>query len=117
VFWAIAYDTEYAMVDRKDDRKIGIRTAAITLGDHDVAAVMFCHAAFLLIMLWIGVLFRSGWAFHAGLLLAAGLALAQYGMIREREPAGCFRAFRHNNWIGAAIFAGLVASFYFQKHI
>jgi len=117
VFWAIAYDTEYAMVDREDDRQIGIRTSAITFGRHDVAAVMGSHAVFLLIMLWIGRLFRPGWHFYAGLAVAAGLVVLQYRMIRERDPDECFRAFRHNNWIGAAIFAGIFASFYFQKHI
>lgn len=117
VFWAIAYDTEYAMVDREDDRKIGIRTSAITFGRHDVAVVMGCHALFLLIMIWIGRLFRPGWVFYLGLAVAAGLVAVQYRMIRDRDPADCFRAFRHNNWIGAAIFAGIFASFYFQKHI
>ena len=117
VCWAIAYDTEYAMVDREDDRRIGIRTSAITFGRLDVAAVMGCHAFFLLIMLWIGRLFRPGWYFYLGLAVAAGLVAFQYRMIRDRDPAGCFRAFQHNNWIGAAIFAGIFASFYFQKHI
>lgn len=117
VFWAMAYDTEYAMVDREDDRKIGIRTSAITFGRYDVAAVMGCYAFFLLIMLWIGGLFRPGWYFYLGLAVAAGLVVFQYRMIRDRDPAGCLRAFQHNNWIGAAIFAGIFASFYFQKHI
>jgi 4-hydroxybenzoate polyprenyltransferase len=117
VFWAIAYDTEYAMVDREDDRKIGIRTSAITFGGYDVAAVMTCHAIFLLIMVWIGTMFRPGWHFYLGLAVAAGLVAFQYRMIRERDPGECFRAFLHNNWIGAAVFAGIFASFYFQKHI
>ena len=88
------YDTEYAMVDREDDRKIGIRTSALTFGRHDVAAVMGCHSVFLLIMVWIGRLFWPGWYFHLGVLIAAGLVLAQYRMIRGRDPAGCFRAFQ-----------------------
>jgi len=117
VCWAIAYDTEYAMVDREDDRKIGIRTAAITFGRHDVAVVMICHAAFLLIMGWIGVLIQAGWYFFFALIVSAGLAAMQYKLIRQREPAQCFCAFRSNNWIGAVIFAGIFASFYFQKHI
>ena len=116
VFWAIAYDTEYAMVDREDDRKIGIRTSAITFGRHDVAAVMSCHAVFILIMAWIGRLL-PGWVFYLGLAVVIGLVAVQYRMIRARNPADCFRAFRHNNWIGAAIFAGIFASFYFQKPI
>ena len=117
VFWAIAYDTEYAMVDREDDRKIGIRTSAITFGRYDVAAVMGGHALFLLIMIWVDRLFRPGWMFYLGLAVAAGLVAVQYRMIRERDPANCFRAFQHNNWIGAAIFGGIFASFYLQKHI
>ncbi|HKB82882.1 MAG TPA: 4-hydroxybenzoate octaprenyltransferase [Burkholderiales bacterium] len=116
VFWAIAYDTEYAMVDREDDRKIGLRTSAITFGRHDVNAVIACHALFLLIMLWIGRLL-PGWLFYLGLAVAAGLVAVQYRMIRNRNPAGCFRAFRHNNWIGVAIFAGIFASFFFQQSV
>ena len=116
VFWAIAYDTEYAMVDREDDRKIGIRTSAITFGRFEVAAVMACHVIFLLIMLCIGRLL-PGWYFYVGLAVAAGLVAIQYRMIRNRDPADCFRAFRHNNWVGAAIFAGIFASFFFQRGI
>ncbi|MGH8730669.1 MAG: 4-hydroxybenzoate octaprenyltransferase, partial [Burkholderiales bacterium] len=108
VFWAIAYDTEYAMVDREDDRKIGIKTSAITFGRHDVTAVMICHAMFLLILAWIGWRDALGIYFFAGLLLAAGLAATHYQMIRDRNPESCFRAFRHNNWIGVMVFASLV---------
>jgi 4-hydroxybenzoate polyprenyltransferase len=115
VFWALAYDTEYAMVDREDDRKIGIRTSAITFGRHDVTAVMICQAIFLLILAWIGWLYALGVYFFAGLLLAGGLAGTHYRMIRDRSPESCLRAFRHNNWIGAMVFAGLVASFQFPK--
>ncbi len=109
VFWAVAYDTEYAMVDREDDRKIGIRTAAITFGRFDVAAVMVCHALFLLFLAGVGRYYGLGIFFFAGLATAALLAATQYRMIRARDPAQCFRAFLHNNWIGAAIFAGIVA--------
>ena len=116
VFWAVAYDTEYAMVDREDDRKIGIRTSALTFGRHDVAAVIACHVLFLLIMLWIGRLL-PGWFFYVGLAVAAGLVVLQYRMIRTRDPVQCFRAFEQNNWIGAAIFAGICASFYFQQPV
>ena len=115
VFWAVAYDTEYAMVDREDDRKIGIKTSAISFGRHDVNAVMICHAMFLAILVWIGWRYALGIYFFGGLLMAAGLAATHYQMIRERDPESCFRAFRHNNWIGAMVFAGLVASFRFPK--
>ena len=115
VFWAVAYDTEYAMVDREDDRKIGIKTSAITFGRHDVIAVMICHAVFLLILAWIGWRYALGIYFFAGLLMTAGLAATHYQMIRDRNPESCFRAFRHNNWIGAMVFASLVASLRFPK--
>ncbi len=115
VFWAVAYDTEYAMVDREDDRKIGIKTSAITFGRHDVTAVMICHAMFLLILAWIGWRYALGIYFFAGLLMTAGLAATHYQMIRDRNPESCFRAFRHNNWIGVMVFASLVASFLFSK--
>ncbi|MEO8157116.1 MAG: 4-hydroxybenzoate octaprenyltransferase [Betaproteobacteria bacterium] len=112
VFWAIAYDTEYAMVDREDDRKLGIRTSALTFGRYDVAAIMVSHALFLAIYVIAARKFHLGFYFYAGLAFAALLAAMQYRMIRDREPAGCFRAFRFNNWIGAAIFAGILAHYY-----
>lgn len=107
VFWAIAYDTEYAMVDRPDDLKIGIKTSAITFGRFDVAAVMACYALALALLAGIGLHLRLGWAFHAGLAVSLAIAGYHYALIRTRNPARCFRAFLHNNWIGAAIFAGI----------
>jgi 4-hydroxybenzoate polyprenyltransferase len=107
MLWTIAYDTEYAMVDREDDRKLGIRTAALLFGRCDVPAVMLCHAGFLAIMTGIGLTAGLGWPYYTGLVCAAGLAAYQYILIREREPARCFEAFLHNNWVGAAIFTGL----------
>src|SRR5258708_8843464 len=100
------------MVDGEDDRKMGLRTSAITFGRHDVNAVIACHALFLLIMLWIGRLL-PGWLFYLGLAVAAGLGAVQYRMIRNRKPAGCFRAFRHNNLICVAIFPRLFPRFFF----
>jgi 4-hydroxybenzoate polyprenyltransferase len=110
VFWAIAYDTEYAMVDRADDLKIGIKTSAITFGRYDIAAVMVCYGITLALLAVVGWEMRLAWPFHLGLLAAAGVAGYHYTLIREREPAGCFKAFLHNNWFGAAVFAGLAAS-------
>ncbi len=111
VFWAVAYDTEYAMVDRDDDLKIGIRTSAITFGRFDVLAVMLCYAATLLILLAVGWHYGlRGW-FIAGLLAAGGCAVYHYTLIRERDRMRCFAAFRHNNWLGAAIFAGVVLDY------
>jgi 4-hydroxybenzoate polyprenyltransferase len=111
VFWAIAYDTEYAMVDRADDLKIGIKTSAITFGRHDVAAVMLCYAIALGLIGWVGYGLHMGWLFYSGLALAAGIAVYHFTLIRAREPARCFNAFLHNNWIGASIFAGIVLDF------
>jgi len=107
IFWAIAYDTEYAMVDRPDDLKIGIKTSAITFGRFDVAAVMLCYAITLGLLAAIGVAADRGLAWFGGLLVAAGIAGYHYTLIRDRDRANCFKAFRHNNWLGAAIFAGL----------
>jgi len=109
IFWALAYDTEYAMVDRDDDLKIGIRTAAITFGRFDVAAVMSCYAMTLAILGVVGWDLQYGWAYFAGLALAAAIAGYHYTLIRGRERDGCFKAFRHNNWFGAAVFAGIAA--------
>jgi 4-hydroxybenzoate polyprenyltransferase len=111
VFYAFAYDTEYAMVDRDDDAKIGIRTSALTLGRYDVAAVMASYAAMLALLAAVGVMLRLGWPFYAGLAAAAGLALYHYYLIRDRTRAGCFAAFRHSNWVGAAVFAGIGAHY------
>ena len=111
VFWAVAYDTEYAMVDRDDDLKIGIRTSAITFGRFDVAAVMLCYAAAL------AIIFAAGWHFGlrgwfcAGLLGAAGCAAYHYTLIRDRDRMRCFAAFRHNNWLGAFLFAGVALDY------
>ncbi len=108
VFWAIAYDTEYAMVDREDDLKIGIRTAAITFGRYDVMAVMACYAIALALLAAAGPTWHAGPAYYAGLAAAAGIAGYHYVLIRGRERMACFKAFRHNNWLGAAVFAGIL---------
>jgi 4-hydroxybenzoate polyprenyltransferase len=111
VFWALAYDTEYAMVDRDDDLRIGLRTSAITFGRFDVAAVMLCYAISLC------MIFAVGWHeglrawFAAGMGVAVALALYHYNLIRRRDRAGCFTAFLNNNWLGAAVFAGIALDF------
>ena len=111
LFWVLAYDTEYAMVDRDDDLRIGIKTSAITLGRFDVAAVMASYAAYLAIWAAIGARLGYGWAYFAGLLFAAAIACWHYTLIRDRTREGCFRAFRVNHWLGFAVFAGVVAQF------
>ena len=109
VFWAIAYDTEYAMVDRDDDIKVGIRTSAILFGRYDVAMVMLFHGLFIVTLVVVGWAEGLGLYFAAGLLLTAMLAARQYRWIRDRSREGCFRAFRHNNLVGGVVFAGIVA--------
>ena len=111
VFWAIAYDTEYAMVDRADDLKIGIKTSAITFGRFDVAAVMACYAATFGLIGWVGWQFGLGVAFYIGLGVAAAIAVYHFTLIREREPGKCFKAFLHNNWVGLSIFAGIAIDY------
>jgi 4-hydroxybenzoate polyprenyltransferase len=106
--WVIAYDTEYAMVDRDDDLKIGIRTSAITLGRFDVAGVMGSYALFIGVWAAVGVRLGLGWAYHAGLAVAAGIAGWHYTLIRGRTREGCFRAFRLNHWLGFVVFVGVL---------
>ena len=108
VFWAIAYDTEYAMVDRPDDLKIGIKTSAITFGRFDVAAIMICYALTLAILAGVGHTMQLGWPYWIGLIVAAGIALYHYTLIKDRDTTKCFTAFMHNNWLGAAVFAGIL---------
>jgi 4-hydroxybenzoate polyprenyltransferase len=111
LFWVLAYDTEYAMVDRDDDLKIGIRTSAITLGRFDVAAVMGFYATFLLSWLSLGLKLGLGAAYPVGIVVAALQAAWHFTLIRGRTREGCFRAFRANHWVGAAVFAGVVLSY------
>lgn len=111
VFWAVAYDTAYAMVDRDDDLLLGMKTSAITFGRFDVAAIMICYAVFLGLMAWAGMQFGLGWPYWTGLAAAAGCAVYHYTLIRERDRMKCFAAFRHNNWLGACVFAGVAAAY------
>lgn len=111
LFWVLAYDTEYAMVDRDDDLKIGIRTSAITLGRFDVVGVMLSYAAYLVIWAWLGAGIGLGWPYFAGLAVAAAIAGWHCTLIRTRTREGCFRAFRLNHWLGFAVFAGTVLAY------
>ena len=114
ICWTIAYDTEYAMVDRNDDVRIGIKTTALLFGRFDVLAVMLCYAAMLGIMAIIGFHLQLGWFYVAGLVVAAAIAGEHYRMIRDRSREGCFKAFMHNNWLGAAIFVGILMDYTVQ---
>ena len=111
LFWVIAYDTAYAMVDKTDDLKIGIRTSAITFGQFDLMGVILCHGIFLGMMIFIGLSQQMGIAYYAGLIAATGLIIYQYQLIKNRDPKYCFQAFLNNNWVGAAIFSGIVLDF------
>jgi 4-hydroxybenzoate polyprenyltransferase len=111
IFWALAYDTEYAMVDRDDDLKIGIRTAAITFGRYDVVAVMTCYAIALLLLVWVGRLEEMDIWYFLGLVVAGCISLYHYTLIRTRSRDGCFKAFNHNNWFGAAVFFGVLGNY------
>jgi 4-hydroxybenzoate polyprenyltransferase len=108
VFWTIAYDTEYAMVDRADDLKIGIRTSAITFGQWDIAAVMLCYAMALGIWTAVMLYLTLSPLCWFGVLAAALIAVYHFTLIAQRQPAQCFKAFLHNNWFGAALFVGVV---------
>ncbi len=105
-FWVVAYDTEYAMVDRDDDLRVGIKSSAIFFGRADVAVTMACYGAYLSLLLLLGNAIGARWPFYLGCGIAFGFALYHYVLIRERTREGCFRAFRHNNWVGFAVFAG-----------
>ena len=111
LFWVLAYDTEYAMVDRDDDLKIGMKTSAITLGRFDVAGVMAFYAVHLASWALLGRAMGLGLGFYAGVAAAAAQALWHYTLIRQRSRDGCFKAFRSNHWLGFALFAGTAVDF------
>lgn len=111
VFWAVAYDTAYAMVDRDDDLKLGMKTSAITFGRFDVAAIMICYAVALSTIWAVGWHYGLRFWFSAGMMVAVLCAIYHYTLIRHRDRMSCFKAFIHNNWLGAAIFAGVVLDF------
>jgi 4-hydroxybenzoate polyprenyltransferase len=111
MFWVVAYDTEYAMVDRDDDLKLGIRSSAIFFGRWDVAAVMGCYGGFFSLMLLVGHGIHATWPYYLGWALGVLCALYHHLLIRTRTRDGCFAAFRHNNWVGFALFAGTVVHY------
>lgn len=110
IFWVFAYDTEYAMVDREDDLKIGIQSSAIWFGRYDVMAIMFCYSSMLTLMMIVGMRANMQWPYYLGLLIAGGIIVYHYKLIRTRERNACFRAFLNNTWVGAVIFIGIFAS-------
>jgi 4-hydroxybenzoate polyprenyltransferase len=117
MFWSIAYDTEYAMVDREDDMKLGLKSSAILLGRYDVAGVMASHAIFLMLLVAIGIWQWLGAIYYVGLGAAGVLVYRQYNLIRTREREACFKAFLDNNWVGLAVFAGLAGDLWFRTQV
>jgi 4-hydroxybenzoate polyprenyltransferase len=115
LFWVLAYDTEYAMVDRDDDLRIGMKTSAITLGRWDVAAVMGFYGAYLLSWSALGLSLGLGAVFLLGIAVAAGQALWHFSLIRQRAREGCFKAFCLNHWLGFAVFCGVALDFSLRK--
>jgi 4-hydroxybenzoate polyprenyltransferase len=111
LFWVIAYDTEYAMVDRDDDIGLGMKTSAITLGRWDVPVVVLCYLFYLTI--WVSLLtpYVGGAVFYLAITLCLGQVLWHYMLIRTRTRSGCFKAFRLNHWLGFTLFSGIVASY------
>jgi 4-hydroxybenzoate polyprenyltransferase len=116
VFWAVAYDTQYAMVDRDDDIKIGIKSSAIFFGKYDVIAVMICYATMLGLLVYVGQFMGFKKLYFFGLLAASLLIYRQYVLIKNRDKNDCFKAFLQNNWIGLAIFIGLATQYSLQMH-
>lgn len=114
LLWTVAYDTLYAMVDREDDLKIGVKSTAILFGEADRLIVGILQGSFLLTLWLIGVDLDFGWIYYAGLLLAAILLLWEQWIIRDRKPDHCFRAFLHNHWVGAVVFFAIELQYYFN---
>ena len=112
VCWSLAYDTEYAMVDRKDDLRIGIRSTAITFGRLDVAWIMGFYMLMLALTGYVGHVLNLAWPYYFGLMSALGVVFYHYQLIKNREDAKCFKAFLHNNWLGAILFFGILINYY-----
>jgi 4-hydroxybenzoate polyprenyltransferase len=107
IFWAIAYDTEYAMVDRDDDLRLGVKSSAITFGRYDVFIIGLCYCISLILLGIAGSWLQYSWIFYASLSIAAIIASQHINWIKGRDRQACFKAFLHNTWFGAAIFVGI----------
>ena len=111
IVWALVYDTQYAMVDREDDLKIGIKSSAILFGEHDRLIIAVLQVLCLLSLYLAGQAFGLGTIYQTSLLLVAALFCYHQYLIRERDPAACFRAFLHNNWVGMTVFFGIALDY------
>ncbi|MFZ1640891.1 MAG: 4-hydroxybenzoate octaprenyltransferase [Candidatus Contendobacter sp.] len=111
VLWSVIYDTQYAMVDREDDRKIGVKSTAILFGERDKRIIGYLQLALLAVLVGIGLLTGRGWIYDLGLFVAAWMALYQQYLIRDRKPDECFKAFLNNNAFGLVVFCGLLLDY------
>ena len=111
VVWSIVYDTMYAMVDRQDDLKVGVKSTAILLGPKDKRVIGWLQILLMALLIVVGITAGLDWVYYASLFLAGWFALYQQYLIRDREPAACFRAFLNNNWFGLVIFCGILLSY------
>jgi 4-hydroxybenzoate polyprenyltransferase len=108
IFWAIAYDTAYAMVDRDDDVRLGLQTSAITFGRFDVFAIALSYGILFLSQIWVAQLANLNNYFYLGWGLAIACAIYHLKLVSSRQRDDCFKAFRHNNWLGGFLFLGIV---------
>jgi 4-hydroxybenzoate polyprenyltransferase len=108
VVWSIVYDTMYAMVDREDDLRVGVKSSAILFGERDKAIVGFLQVLLMALLVLVGIISGMGWLYYSGLIAAAWFAAYQQFLIRDRAPGDCFRAFLNNNWFGLAVFCGIL---------
>lgn len=115
IFWAVAYDTEYAIVDRDDDIKIGVKSSALFFGKYDVLAIMLCYITMLSLLAGVGQHVGFGIYYFTGLVVALCLVLWQYQLIKQRNKEDCFKAFLRNHWIGCVVFLGLIAEYYVKN--
>jgi len=114
VLWALVYDTMYAMVDKDDDLKIGIKSTAILFGDYDRQIMAVLQLIILGLLLAVGLMIAAGWAYFAGLAVAAGLFVYQQTLIFNRDKVLCFKAFLNNNWFGVSVFVGLLVDYWLR---
>jgi len=114
ISWVLAYDTAYAMADRADDLKIGVKSTAILFGDYDRLLIGLFHAGALALLAMVGFMTGRGMLYYSGLVIAAGIAVQQQFVIHDRDPQACFRVFLENNRFGAAVFIGLVLDYHFS---
>lgn len=110
--WTLIYDTFYAITDREDDLKVGIKSTAILFGRYDLLVIGLLQSVMLMLLVWLGIWVQLGWAFWLSLLFVAGLFAGQLWQSRQRNPQACFKAFKQNHWVGLVILVGLIIDYY-----